>query len=80
MVKAFINNRMQQYNKELEKYQSLYNASLQEAQMEISQQQWREEMNYKWSSLEADKNYKNANLALSQKELEYNRQKAAISN
>ena len=80
LVKAFINNRMQQYNKEIEKYQNLYNASLQEAQMEISQQQWREEMNYKWSSLQADQNYKNANLELSKKELEYNKMKAAIAN
>ena len=80
MVNAFINNRMQQYNKEIQKYQNLYNASLQEAQMEISQQQWREEMNYKWTSLQADQNYKNANLELSQKELEYNRQKAAVTN
>ena len=80
LVNAFINNRMQQYNKELEKYQNLYNASLDEAKLEISQQQWREEMNYKWTSLQADQNYKNANLELSKKELEYNRQKAAISN
>lgn len=80
MVNAFINNRMQQYNKEIQKYQNLYNASLQEAQMEISQQQWREEMNYKWTSLQADQNYRDANLELSKKELEYNRQKAAISN
>lgn len=80
MVNAFINNRLQQYNKELEKYQNLYNASLQEAQMEIAQQQRREEMNYKWTSLQAEQNYRNANLELSRKELEYNRQKAEISN
>lgn len=80
MVQAFINNRLQQYNKEIEKYQNLYNATLEEAQMEISQTQWREEMNYKWSSLQADQNYKNANLELSRQELEYNRQKAAIAN
>lgn len=80
MVNAFINNRMQQLNKELEKYQNLYNASLDEAKLEISQQQWREEMNYKWSSLQADQNYKDVNLELAQKELAYNIQKASISN
>lgn len=80
MVNAFINNRMQQLNKELQKYQNLYNASLDEAKLEIAQTQWREEMNYKWANLQADQNYRNANLELSQKELEYNKQKAAISN
>jgi len=80
MVNAFINNRMQQLNKELQKYQNLYNASLDEAKLEISQQQWREEMNYKWANLQADQNYKDANLELSRQELEYNKQKAAIAN
>ena len=80
IVNAFINNRMQKYQKELEKYQNLYNASLDEAKWEVSQNQWREEMNYKWSSLQSDQNYKNANLALSQQELLYNMQKAAVSN
>lgn len=80
MVNAFINNRMQAYNKELEKYQNLYNATLDEAKWEVSQNQWREEMNYKWGSLQADINYKNANLELSKQELAYNMQKASITN
>lgn len=73
VVNAFINNRMQQYQKEIEKYQNLYNASLDEAKLEISQTQWREEMNYKWANLQSDENYKNAELAL-------NKKKAEISN
>ena len=64
MVNAFISNRMQQYNKELQKYQNLYSATLDEAKMEISQAQRQEEMNYKWANLQADQNYKDANLAL----------------
>lgn len=80
MVNAFINNRTQQYNKELQKYQNLYNASLDEAKWEVSQTQWREEMNYKWGSLQADINYKNANLELNKQELAYNMQKASITN
>ena len=79
LVNAFISNRTQKYQKEIEKYQNLYNATLDEAKLEISQQQWREEMNYKRSSLQSDQNYKNANLELSRQELEFNRQKAAIS-
>lgn len=80
IINAFVSNRMQQYNKELQKYQNLYNATLDEAKFEISQTQWREEMNYKWANLQADQNYKNANLELSRQEYELNRQKAAISN
>lgn len=67
LVNAFVNNRLQKYNKEIEKYQNLYNASLDEAKFEVSQTQWREEMNYKWANLQSDENYKNAELALSKK-------------
>lgn len=80
VVNAFVNNRLQQYNKEIEKYQNLYNASLDEAKLEISQTQWREEMNYKRANLQADMNYKNANLELSKKELELNMKKAWVTN
>lgn len=80
LVNAFINNRMQKYNKEIEKYQNLYNASLDEAKLEISQEQFKQEMNYKWASLQADQNYKNANLALSQQELAYKMANSSISN
>ncbi len=80
MVNAFINNRMQAYNKELEKYQNLYNATLDEAKWEVSQNQWREEMNYKWTSLQADQNYKNANLELSKQELALKMMKEDMAN
>jgi hypothetical protein len=36
-------------------------------------------MNYKWTNLQADQNYKNANLELSRQELEFNKKKAQIS-
>ena len=80
LVNAFVNNRLQKYNKEIEKYQNLYNASLDEAKFEVSQAQWREEMNYKWANLQADQNYKNANLELNKKELEFNMKKSWVSN
>lgn len=80
MVNAFINNRMQKYQSEIEKYQNLYNASLDEAKLEISQEQFNQEMNYKWASLQADQNYKNANLALSKQELAYKMANSSVSN
>jgi hypothetical protein len=60
---------MQQYNKELQKYQNLYNASLDEAKFEISQTQWREEMDYKWKNLKADQDYRDANLQLQREKM-----------
>lgn len=75
MINAFISNRMQQYNKELQKYQSLYSATLDEAKLEISQAQWQEEMNYKWVNLQSDQNYKNANLELQRRKMSFDEQK-----
>ena len=80
LVNAFVNNRLQKYNKEIEKYQNLYNASLDEAKFEVSQAQWREEMNYKWTNLQADQNYKNANLELSKQELALKMMKEDMAN
>lgn len=74
LVNAFISNRMQQYNKELQKYQNLYNASLDEAKFEISQAQWREEMDYKRKNQKADQDYKDANLQLQREKFEYDKQ------
>lgn len=80
IINAFINNRTQKYQSELERYENLYNASLDEAKLEISQEQFNQEMNYKWSSLQADVNYKNANLELSKQELALKMMKEDMTN
>ena len=59
IVDAYVTNRSQQYQSELNKLQSRYNSAIDLYKTELGQKQWEVEMQLKQAQFESDNNYRN---------------------
>jgi hypothetical protein len=73
-VDAFVANRSAQYQSELNKLQSRYNAAVDLYKTELSNEQWKAEMNLKQMQLQADLNAQAWDQAYKTKQFEWSKQ------
>ena len=74
IVDAFVANRSAQYQSELNKLQSRYNAAVDLYKTELSNEQWKAEMNLKQMQLQADLNAQAWDQAYKTKQFEWSKQ------
>lgn len=72
IVDAYVTNRNQKYQSELNKLQSRYDSAIDLYKTELAQKQWEVEMNLKERQFKSDQNYRDW-------EMSYNNKKLALS-